>query len=382
MLANPTSPARPARAGRASTAVWSDGLSSARRQAALTAHHRSAEWDLAWLNGGSRALAGARFDLSPVTGRRILEAISVACRDGAAWLLHPAAGPLTGRGASDGRVWTHFLAWTAHNAGPIDGRVDLDAELRLWTPEGIVWLPAGEHDFAAFAAPIVPEAAADPDPGVGVDLAWDALPAGPGSVDLPQDWRSPPIETLGPRDRSAVIEDLRTLFKAQRLLARRNPEILAWIRSSTHLCFPICRGGDNRFASASRSDLAGGVFLELRVDWRRQLEGLVHESAHLQLFADEQAGPLVDPGHARTYASPLRPEPRPLRGILLAYHALAYMAALYDALGNADGPGDDPLIRRKLQESRETLLGARDGLTDRGRDLVRRTELVCDHVGY
>lgn len=365
----------------AAPCVWSDALDAGRRSAALKSQLAHSLPDLDWLTRGDRAFGPVAMDVTPASGRAFLAALEAACAAGSPWLLHPAAGPLAGRDGDNGRVWLQFLHWAGRHGVTIDGRVTVDEDVRLWSPDGVQAVSAGTYDLARLSRP-----SAGPDEDrmeIDVDVSWDSLGGGSEAADLPEAWRSPPIDDLGDVEQGRLLADLRALFNAQRLLARGHPEILAWILSTTFLCLPIHRTTDTRFKSASRRDMPGAVFFDLNAGWRHLLEALVHETAHAQLFVDEWAGPLIEPGHTRTYASPLRPEPRPLRGILLAYHALAYMAALYHALeeaGEASEADDGALIRRKLEASRETLLNAREGLTAAGRDLVRRTETVCDHA--
>jgi HEXXH motif-containing protein len=49
------------------------------------------------------------------------------------------------------------------------------------------------------------------------------------------------------------------------------------------------------------------------------------------------------------HASPVRPDPRPLRGVLLAVHAFLPVAALYAAMIEAGAPGSEhPDFRRRF----------------------------------
>jgi HEXXH motif-containing protein len=81
------------------------------------------------------------------------------------------------------------------------------------------------------------------------------------------------------------------------------------------------------------------------------LESIVHESAHLHLYMALAQEPLIDPDHDGHYKSPLRPDPRPLRGILLAYHALAYIAALFADVSRLDDASSERLagVRQRVR---------------------------------
>ena len=94
--------------------------------------------------------------------------------------------------------------------------------------------------------------------------------------------------------------------------------------------------------------------------------------------------PLVDPSHVATYRSPLRIDPRPLIGILLAYHALAYICAFYfDALRHSLGTearcGEElKSAREKLCDSERTLVSNRRFLTGLGREFLNSTMQVAE----
>jgi HEXXH motif-containing protein len=207
---------------------------------------------------------------------------------------------------------------------------------------------------------------------------------GPRHASIPAEWRSAPLEHLASDERRTMFADLRAYWTANGVLQAYLPDVAAWLGEVMRLCLPIRRRPDAKFKSASRADLPGVVFCDLGVSWSLILEGLVHETSHLRLFLEEHAGPLIPADHHATYRSPLRPEPRPLRGLLLAYHALAHMAALYrdleTAVPTAPISQDANTIRVKLAESRAVILAARGHLTPRGADFVERTERVCSHA--
>lgn len=62
------------------------------------------------------------------------------------------------------------------------------------------------------------------------------------------------------------------------------------------------------------------------------LETLVHEAAHLALYAVMSVDPLILNGYEGTFASPLRKDPRPLYGIFHQTFVLARLCRLWDKL--------------------------------------------------
>jgi HEXXH motif-containing protein len=90
---------------------------------------------------------------------------------------------------------------------------------------------------------------------------------------------------------------------------------------------------------------------------------------------------MIAPDHAdRRFPSPLKPEPRPLRGVMLAYHALAYITELYDAVRELDVIADEEAFELQLVELRTaamdaeaTCMSARPFLTERGQQFLDHT---------
>ena len=90
--------------------------------------------------------------------------------------------------------------------------------------------------------------------------------------------------------------------------------------------------------SASYQEAPGLAYVSLHPDSVTMSEALVHETQHskLNLLAWSDA---VLENHGETYRSPVRPDPRPLWGVMLAVHAFLPVARLHRALldgGSAD----------------------------------------------
>ena len=93
--------------------------------------------------------------------------------------------------------------------------------------------------------------------------------------------------------------------------------------------------------SASYPHALGTIYLTLHPRPMMMLEALIHEFQHNKLHALMQLGPILAGDEDLRVASPVRPDPRPLRGVLLAVHAFLPVAELYRRLVAAD----DPLVR-------------------------------------
>jgi HEXXH motif-containing protein len=89
--------------------------------------------------------------------------------------------------------------------------------------------------------------------------------------------------------------------------------------------------------SASYQEAVGMAYLTLHPNVFTMMEAMVHEFQHNKANALLNLEPLLVNAFHPLYTSPLRPDPRPLHGVLLAVHAFLPVAELYlklRALGN------------------------------------------------
>nr|WP_250890465.1 HEXXH motif-containing putative peptide modification protein [Sphingobium nicotianae] len=164
---------------------------------------------------------------------------------------------------------------------------------------------------------------------------------------------------------------------------RAVPEAFDWVTQVARLVAPVGGGApsSSAFRSASDPETPGLIRLDLGCGLLFTLEALVHESAHNYFYLAEAWGPLVAPDQLhRRFPSPLKAAPRPLRGVMLAYHALAHITALYDALGDVDAFAAQPVLAQQYAELRDaavyaeaTCMAAAGCLTDRGRQFLNDT---------
>jgi HEXXH motif-containing protein len=112
--------------------------------------------------------------------------------------------------------------------------------------------------------------------------------------------------------------------------------------------------------SASYREALGVVYVSLHPDPLTMTEAVVHEAQHNKLNAVLSVDPLLENHPAERYRSPVRPDPRPLLGVLLAVHAFVPVALLYRALRHAG----DPLVSSARADARldAILRGNAEGL--------------------
>ncbi len=138
---------------------------------------------------------------------------------------------------------------------------------------------------------------------------------------------------------------------------------------------------DEKHLSASYREAIGTVYMTLHPRPMTMVEALIHEFSHNKLNALFELDDVLENAHAPLHRSPVRPDPRPLHGVLLAVHAFVPVARLYEKMREAgdpraEGPRFADIIRinregtEVLQASaRPTAVGS--GLMD---ELVRWDE--------
>ena len=160
---------------------------------------------------------------------------------------------------------------------------------------------------------------------------------------------------LGGQPPGRWVEALRA---ALLLVERHMPALRAEIDVVLQQVVPV--GYDaSRHLSASYQEAIGTVYLSLHPSPLTMVEALIHEFSHNKLYALLEAGPLLENAFSPLYPSPLRPDPRPLHGVLLAVHAFLPVARLYErmlAAGDAEGlRGRYRQIVAKNHEAAQTL---------------------------
>ncbi len=106
-----------------------------------------------------------------------------------------------------------------------------------------------------------------------------------------------------------------------------------------------------RHLSASYQEAIGTLYLTLHPQLMTMTEALIHEFSHNKLGALLELDPLLENAFHPLYKSPVRPDPRPLHGVLLAVHAFQPVARLYERMIEADHPrARSADFRRRYQQ--------------------------------
>jgi HEXXH motif-containing protein len=93
--------------------------------------------------------------------------------------------------------------------------------------------------------------------------------------------------------------------------------------------------------SASYQEVIGTVYMTLHPQRMTMVEATIHEYQHNKLHAELELDPLLRNAFSPLYSSPVRPDPRPLQGVLLAVHAFFPVARLYQLMRAAGHEGTE-----------------------------------------
>lgn len=139
---------------------------------------------------------------------------------------------------------------------------------------------------------------------------------------------------LGERD---LAEWRRVLDEALGLIERHQPALFAEMGLLLHELVPVGYHAE-RHLSCSYREAIGTVYLTLHDNVMTMAEALVHELQHNKINCAAYAVDFLENAFHPLYKSPVRPDPRPLWGILLAVHAFLPVAQLYRAMRDAGHP--------------------------------------------
>lgn len=124
------------------------------------------------------------------------------------------------------------------------------------------------------------------------------------------------------------------LARALELIGRYLPDLRGEIDLYLHQIVPVGYD-DHTHLSASYQEVIGTVYMTLHPQLMTMVEATIHEFQHNKLHAQLELDPLLHNAFHPLYCSPVRPDPRPLQGILLAVHAFFPVARLYQLMRDA-----------------------------------------------
>lgn len=140
--------------------------------------------------------------------------------------------------------------------------------------------------------------------------------------------------SLGDHPTSEWVESLRAAFE---LVDAHLPDLGAEMRLVSQLLVPVGWDPERHF-SASYGEVVGTSYLTLHPDRMTMTEALIHEFSHNKINALFRLDAVLENAFSPLYASPVRPDPRPLHGVLLAVHAFVPVARVYELMLAAGHP--------------------------------------------
>jgi HEXXH motif-containing protein len=166
------------------------------------------------------------------------------------------------------------------------------------------------------------------------------------------------------------------------LIGRFMPGELAEMAIMLHEFIPVGYHVE-RHLSASYREAIGTVYLTLHPNVMTMTEAVVHEFQHNKLNVSAHSVEYLRNAFHPLYKSPVRPDPRPLWGILLAVHAFLPVAELYRRMRDAGHPlAARPEFEQRLSEidlknhEGMEMLRAHAQLTPAGRALFDELEAM------
>jgi len=224
-----------------------------------------------------------------------------------------------------------------------------------------------------------PTRVGDGDAGVEISL----VDSNPLSMEEAHPDKEGNAVTLGDRSMSEWGE---SIAQALALISETLPGWAEEFRYTTQRILPVGFEPEMHL-SASYREAPGIVYMTLHPDPLTMAEALIHETQHGKLNLLSWVDPVLHNAYSAWSESPVRPDLRPIMGVLLAVHAFVPVAALHQRLLEID----HPISRTHRFEERrqEVLAGNAGGLqlveqignpTELGRRVIVGLRTIHNHL--
>lgn len=111
---------------------------------------------------------------------------------------------------------------------------------------------------------------------------------------------------------------------------------------------------EHKHLSASYQEAIGTIYMSLHPSLMTMTEALIHEFSHNKINALFELDEVLENAFSPLYTSPVRPDPRPLHGVLLAVHAFLPVARLYEKMIKAKHPlADNPAFLGRYEKIKQ-----------------------------
>lgn len=167
-----------------------------------------------------------------------------------------------------------------------------------------------------------------------------------------------------------------TLREALDIIGAYLPTLRAEIDLMLHLVVPVGYD-DHKHLSASYQEAIGTIYLTLHPNLMTMTEAVIHEFSHNKLNTLFELDPVLENAFWPLYDSPVRPDPRPLHGVLLAVHAFQPVAWLYERMTAAgDARAQRPDFQRRFAQIRRLNHAGADVVLTHGRPTATGRSLL------
>ncbi|MDI1443163.1 HEXXH motif-containing putative peptide modification protein [Polyangium sp. 6x1] len=139
---------------------------------------------------------------------------------------------------------------------------------------------------------------------------------------------------LGGKD---VAEWTTSLAAALDLVREHLPDLRGEIELFVQQIVPVGYHAEKHL-SASYQEAIGTIYMSLHPSLMTMAEAVIHEFSHNKINALFEIDSVLENAFSPLYTSPVRPDPRPLHGVLLAVHAFLPVARLYERMIEAGHP--------------------------------------------
>ena len=143
------------------------------------------------------------------------------------------------------------------------------------------------------------------------------------------------IPAVDPLSGGAVFPCFRTLQSSTKLLEKHHPRALEEAGALCPVLIPVRTDSPEVSHSAGLKSVRGGIWLSFPPNDLVVAETIIHEASHVLFHLMEDATSFVEEPDTKRFEVPWRSDLRPLRAVLMGYHA---WVRIYDFLARLDGP--------------------------------------------
>jgi HEXXH motif-containing protein len=151
------------------------------------------------------------------------------------------------------------------------------------------------------------------------------------SIEAHPDKKTPNTVDLGGHEEQEWLASIR---EALGIIERYLPGQRADIDVVLQQIVPTGYDTEKHLSCSYQEDI-GTIYMSLHPSPLIMAEAIIHEVSHNKLNALLELDPILQNARKELYASPIRPDPRPLHGVLLAVHAFMPVALLYETMLSA-----------------------------------------------